>query len=121
MGLSVSRKSTHLVDLVRLAVSHANVGSTVAYLHMYLSSDVHANLHNCAGGRAVASGCSIARCVLMLLLWYLHYLWFTGCAWDAMCAVTHISAGEHGVASHTDVPCVPILAGAWLSCCMCKI
>ena len=75
-------------------------------------SDLHA-MHNCAGGHAVGGGCSIARCVLMLLLRYLHYLWFTGCAWDAMCAMTHISAGEHGFASHTVVPCVPILAGAW--------
>ena len=45
MGLSVSRKSTHLVDLVRLAVPLPHVGSIVAYLHIYLSSDVHANLH----------------------------------------------------------------------------
>ena len=46
MGLSMSRKSTHLVDLVRLAASLPNVGSIVAYLHIYLSSDVHANLHS---------------------------------------------------------------------------
>ena len=74
-------------------------------------SDLHA-LHNCAGGHAVAGGCSIARCVLMLLLRYLHYMWFTGCAWDVMCAMTHFSAGEQGFASHIVVPCVPILAGA---------
>ena len=70
-------------------------------------------MHNCAGGHAVGGGCSIARIVLILLLRYLHYLWFSGCAWDAMCAMTHISAGEQGFASHTVVPCVPILAGAW--------
>ena len=45
MGLSVSRKSTHLVDLVRLAMSLPNVGSIVAYLHIDRSSDMHANLH----------------------------------------------------------------------------
>ena len=69
------------------------------YIHTYrlpsVISDLHA-MHNCDGGLAFARGC----CVLMFL-----YLWFTGCAWDAMCAVTHTSAGEHGFAGHIVVPC----------------